>query len=132
MQMRSALHPATYDSGRAGVVTLTSFSCHVSQVPLRQGIDGLCPCPQNQNDYEIGYTRPMLTTPSRAVAGPLCKTRQTRQLSIAFQSKMCKEVGAVSHSAGPETQTMIGSTGVHRVTAVLTLRLLLSMYFGGF
>src|ERR1700730_16942567 len=68
MQMRSALHPATYDSGRAGVVTLTSFSCHVSQVPLRQGIDGLCPCPQNQNDYEIGYTRTMLTTPSRATA----------------------------------------------------------------
>jgi hypothetical protein len=71
MQMRSALHPATiatYDSGRVGVVTLTSFSCHVSQVPPRQGIDGLCPCPQNQNDYEIGYTRPMLTTPSRAMA----------------------------------------------------------------
>src|ERR1700730_3478918 len=68
MQMRSALHPATYDSGRAGVVTLTSFSCHVASVPLRQGINGLCPCPQNQNDYEIGYTRPMLTTPSRAMA----------------------------------------------------------------
>ncbi len=32
-------------------------------MPPRQGINGLCRCPQNQNDYEIGYTRPMLTTP---------------------------------------------------------------------
>jgi hypothetical protein len=56
MQMRSALHPATiatYDSGRVGVVTLRSFSCHVSQVPPRlRGINGFCP----------SYTRPMLTT----------------------------------------------------------------------
>src|SRR5580704_1391874 len=62
MQMRSALHPATiatYDSGRVGVVTLRSFSCHVSQVPPRlRGINGFCP----------SYTRPMLTTPSRAMA----------------------------------------------------------------
>src|ERR1700716_3684552 len=39
-----------------------------ASVPPRQGINGLCPCPQNQNDYEIGYTRPMLTTLSRAMA----------------------------------------------------------------
>jgi len=34
------------------------------------------------------------------------------------------------HSAGPEPQTMIGSTDIHRMTAVLTLRLPLSTYFG--
>ena len=37
-------------------------------MPPRQGIDGFCPCPQNQKDCEIGYTLPMLTTPSRAMA----------------------------------------------------------------
>jgi hypothetical protein len=39
-----------------------------ARVPPIQGIDGLCPRPQNQNDYEIGHTRRMLTTPSRAMA----------------------------------------------------------------
>jgi hypothetical protein len=34
------------------------------------------------------------------------------------------------HSAGPEPQTMIRSTDIHRMTAVLTLRLPLSTYFG--
>jgi hypothetical protein len=43
---------------------------------------------------------------------------------------MCKEVGAVFIPPEPEPQTMIGSTGIHRMTAVLTLRLPLSTYFG--
>jgi len=63
MQMRSALHPATIapylvrawgsaDSGHAGVVTLALSRWRVlvvkkASVPPRQGINGLCPCPQN-------------------------------------------------------------------------------------
>jgi len=79
MQMRSALHPRRSPSiwfEHDAELTVAALALSRRRVlvvkrasePPRQGINGLCPCPQNQSDYEIGYTRPMLTTPSRAMA----------------------------------------------------------------